>query len=463
MSMLNSASLLRRLLPALGLAGLAIGGIHAAPQSPARDRHVVLVSLDGFTAEAMKDPRLPAPTLRRLMREGTSAAALRIVNPALTWPNHTTMVTGVQPARHGVLYNGLLVRPPGAPPRVEPWRDKREMVKAPTVYDRAHAAGLTTAQVDWVAIYEADTITWAFPERPDPAGAIERELVESGRRKADEIASFRGTSSAYRDQVWTDAAIHILERHKPNLLLFHLLALDGTHHTYGPGTSAGSTAMAFLDAQLGRLLEAVERAGLADRTSVIVVSDHGFRTARRTIQPNVVLREQGLIAGEGTSLRADAWTMPWGGSAGIYLRDAGGAATLVPKIAAMMQPIEGVARVMTGDEIASLGLPLASQSDQAPDLVLAAAEGYDFGRRDTGEVVAPVADDHRGHHGALNTDPSMRAVFVAWGRGVAKGGRLKDVRAVDVAPTIAEWLGVDLPNVEGTSLARQLAGAQMKD
>src|SRR4029453_4506601 len=91
-------------------------------------------------------------------------------------PNHTTMVTGVPPARHGVLFNGLLVRDgPQAPPKVEPWRDKAEMVKVPTVYDVAHAAGLKTAQVDWVAIQNPGTITWEFPERPDPQGAIERE------------------------------------------------------------------------------------------------------------------------------------------------------------------------------------------------------------------------------------------------------------------------------------------------
>ncbi len=420
---------------------------------------MIVVSLDGFPAAALDDPRLPAPTIQRLVREGTRADALIPVNPVVTWPNHTTFVTGVTPARHEVLFNGTVVRDPaGAPPRIEPWRDKREMVKAPTVYDRAHAAGLTTAQVDWVAIHNAETITWAFPERPNAAGVIERELVESGRLTADEIARFNtGSSSAYRDLAWTDAAIHILERHKPNLLLFHLLALDSTHHTYGPRTLASTTAMAFLDAQLARLLAVVDRAGLTERTSVIVLADHGFRIARRTIQPNVILRNEGLITGEGASLRADAWTMPWGGAAGIYLRDSTQRATLVPAIAELLRPVEGVARVITGDEILTLGLPDPARSDQAPDLVIAAADGYDFGRRDTGDAVEPVDAAHVGHHGALNTDPSMRALFVAWGKGVAAGRTLNDVRAVDVAPTIAEWLGVELPDVEGRSLATHLA------
>ena len=61
------------------------------------------------------------------------------MNPTVTWPNHTSMVTGVTPAKHGVVFNGLLVREPGVPPRVEPWRDRAEMVHVPTLYDVAHA------------------------------------------------------------------------------------------------------------------------------------------------------------------------------------------------------------------------------------------------------------------------------------------------------------------------------------
>ncbi len=63
---------------------------------------------------------------------------------------------------------------------IEPWRNKDLLVHARTVYDAAFEAGLTTAQVDWVAIYGARTITWSFPEQPDPKGLIEGELVSAG-------------------------------------------------------------------------------------------------------------------------------------------------------------------------------------------------------------------------------------------------------------------------------------------
>src|SRR5688572_17033776 len=134
---------------------------------PAKDRTVVLISIDGFPAWMWADPTLPVPNLRRLAREGAQAEAMTVSNPSITWINHTTLVTGVPPQKHGVLFNGLLVRQPAPlPPVIEQWRDKADLVRVPTVYDAAHKAGLTTAQVDWVAILNSGTINWEFLEIP---------------------------------------------------------------------------------------------------------------------------------------------------------------------------------------------------------------------------------------------------------------------------------------------------------
>ena len=100
-----------------------------------KDRVVVVISLDGFPAYALKDPRLPIPTLRRLASEGATAESMQPVNPTVTWPNHTAIVTGVDVAQHQVVFNGLLERPEkDGPPKIEPWRDKDVMVHAPTIF-----------------------------------------------------------------------------------------------------------------------------------------------------------------------------------------------------------------------------------------------------------------------------------------------------------------------------------------
>ena len=443
-------------LPVL-LSLLSVAWPAARPEPPV-SRHVFLISLDGFPASALTDPRTPVPTLQRLAREGAIAKALLPVNPVITWPNHTTMVTGVRPAVHGVMFNGLLIRDGDGPPRIEPWRDKTEWVRAPTVYDAAHAAGLTTAEVDWVAIFRAPTITWAFPEVPNPSGPIEQEMIGAGVLSPSDVATFHeGTSGAWRDQRWTDAAVHIVERHTPNLLLFHLLALDGINHRYGPGTPASQTAMAFLDGQVARLLAAVDRAGIREQTTVLIVSDHGFRVAAQSIHPNVRLRELGLITGSDGHLQAEAWSRSWGGASGIFIRDRSRREEVLRRIVGPLRALEGVERAIPSQDLPSLQFPDPSALDQAPDLVLTASKGYDFEDEDSGQIITPAAADHLGHHGVVETDPDMAAIFIASGKGVMPGRTLDTVRNLDIAPTIAEWLGVTLPNVEGRSLASELA------
>lgn len=427
-------------------------------QAPAKERIVVVVSLDGFPAFALEDPALPIPTLRRLIREGASARRMKSSNPSVTWPSHTSMVTGLPPARHSVLFNGLLVRQgPKAPVRVEPHHDKTKLARATTVYDLAHGAGLTTAQVDWVAIENAPTITWHFAEWPDPNGAVEREMIAAGALTESEVRGFTKANITWRDRVWTDAAVHILKQHKPNLLLYHLLNLDSTHHRYGAKTLASYTAIAYADDSLRRIVEAVEGAGLKDRTTLLVVSDHGFKTARRSIRPNTVLRERGLVKVVSGKIECDAWVVPEGGSAMVYVIDPADRTRLVPELKRAFTGIEGIERVIEPPEYDALGYPAPERNDQGPDLILAAKDGYSFGGDHTGEAVIDIPPGASvGSHGYLNYDPDMDCIFVAWGRGVKRGATLDQARVFDVGPTIARLLGLTMTGVEGRALMELL-------
>ncbi len=416
-----------------------------------QDRTVIIISLDGFPAYALDDPRLPIPTLRQLAREGAAATAMRPVNPTVTWPNHTSIATGTEPSEHQVLYGGLLVRAEGgAQPAVEPWRAKEQMVHAQTIYDAAYEAGLTTAQVDWVAIYKAKTITWQFPELPDPDGLIERDLISAGLVTPEQLRTFEASTQAWQDEIWTAAAEDILEKHKPNLLLFHLLTLDNTNHEYGPMTNASLTAMAFLDAQVKRIVDLIQRSGLSKDATLIIVSDHGFRTYTSTVHPNVLLRKNGLLSADTGQLKGAAWVMPEGGTAMVYVTDPARKAELVPELRHIFTGVEGVEGVYGVEDFARLGLPTPAQSNQAPDLVLPAKPDYMFANDSEGEVVRHVSA--AGTHGYLNSDPKMQAIFIAWGAGIPKGVQLGTISNLDVAPTVAALLGIEMKHTQGHAM-----------
>ncbi|HEX5085006.1 MAG TPA: alkaline phosphatase family protein [Blastocatellia bacterium] len=421
---------------------------------PAKDRLVIVISLDGFPAYTFADPTLPAPTLRRLASEGVMAEGMRISNPAVTWPNHTSMVTGVQPEKHGVLYNGMLVRGgPRVAPKIEPWRDKREMVRVPTVYDLAYQAGLTTAQVDWVAIQNPGTINWEFAERPRADGAVEKEMIAEGLLTENEAREFSKGNITWRDQVWTNAAIHIIKKHRPNLLLFHLLNLDSVHHRYGPRTVAGYTAQAYIDTRVGQLFDALKAANLLDRTTVLVVSDHGFKTAKRSIKANAVLRRMGLLQAEGSKVSGDAYVISEGGTAMAYINAPENRKRLAPQMKEAFLATEGVARVMEPSEFHSLGMPTPEENDQMADLILVAKDGYSFGNPVDGDAVVDITGGMSpGSHGYVSSDPEMNAIFIAWGYGIQGGRRLGMIDNVDVAPTIAALLGLRMEGITGKPL-----------
>jgi predicted AlkP superfamily pyrophosphatase or phosphodiesterase len=427
-----------------------------------KNRIVVVISLDGFPAYALDDLRLPIPTLRKLAREGVTAASMRPVNPTVTWPNHTAIVTGVDASEHQVLFNGLLTRANGGVrPSIEPWRAKAAMVHAPTIYDVAFEAGLTTAQVDWVAIYGAKTITWQFPELPSPDGSIEREMIADGTVTAEQLRTFEDSSQAWQDEIWTDAAIRILEEHRPNLLLFHLLGLDDANHEYGPMSSASFTAMALLDSRVKQIVDAIERTGLKDNATVFVVSDHGFRAIKHKINPNVLLREKGILRDAAGQTRGDAWVMSEGGMAMVYATNPDRRNDFVSELRTIFTGAEGIDQVFGVSEFPKLGIPVPSFSNQAPDLVLAAKPDYVFADESAGEYVTQVGAG--GTHGYLNSDPKMQAIFIAWGAGVPKGVRLDSTSNLDIAPTVAALLGVEMKRAKGHAISAIVNGAVSKE
>jgi predicted AlkP superfamily pyrophosphatase or phosphodiesterase len=320
------------------------------------------------------------------------------------------------------------------------------------LYDVAHAAGLTTAEVDWVAIHNAETITWAFPERPRLTDAVAKELIEAGHITADGITSFAKAPITYRDEIWTIAGEHILEKHKPNLLLWHLLTTDSSQHRYGANSLAGSAALALADSKIARLVEALKRAGIFDRTAIFVVADHGFKTYKRVIQPNAVFGAKGLIRGED----CDVWSIPEGGTSMVYITRPGRKSELMQTLPGMLGSLEGVAQVLTPAEFDKFGYP--QPDDRMADLVLAAKTGYAFTGAREGEPVTDVAGGSTpGAHGYLSTDADMNAVFVASGAGIRAGAKLGAMRTIDIAPTIARLLGLKLPDMQGRVLTEILA------
>lgn len=435
----------------------------SSPASAAEsERHVVVVSIDGLAAFLLDDPRAPIPNVRTLAREGSHAeGGMKVSNPSVTWPNHTSLISGVRPEKHGVLANGVLMRGGiGSLVAVDPKRDQQDLIRVPTIIEAAHAAGLRTAEINWPCVRGSKALGDSFPDVPDAVlhmtPRLRAEMISMGLLADDTQASFASNSAPGRDLIWTEAACHVIRERKPNLMLVHLLNVDATHHAVGAQTPAGYTANAYADMCLAKIIAAIDDAGIREQTTIIVVSDHGFAMTPKALRPNVLLRQNGLLtATAGKISSAQVHVFPEGGIGLVYCTNPGEAEPLRKQIKDLFTGQEGVAEVILPQDFAKHGMPHPREYDQAPDAILVAQDGYSVSAAVDGETFVTTnveAKSSLGSHGFLSTYEKMNALCVISGRGVRQGKKLQQVENIDVAATIAELLAIKEFLVDGKPL-----------
>jgi predicted AlkP superfamily pyrophosphatase or phosphodiesterase len=420
--------------------------------------HVVLITIDGLAAFYLRDEKASLPALRQLAAEGSSAEALHVANPTTTWPNHTSITTGVSPAKHSVLLNGELLRgAPGEPVRIEGDHNESDLIAVRTVYGQLHRAGGRTAALNWPCTRGANDLDDNFPDAPDPVSSttprLRAELIRAGVLEDSSDTRFLTRSVAAADQAWTAAAVHLLQERPPRLLLVHLLGTDDLQHRYGPQSEAAYTALALADACVAEIVRALERVGLREQTSLFVLSDHGFARPLKLVSPNVLLRKAGLQRPG----RRRAQAVSQGGMAFVYLTQPQTAREDGPIVTKVLGDLEGIAAILEPERFRALDLPDPKENPQMGDLLLVAKDGYAFSDEALEDEAVTPLDIPLGSHGYLATDPAMDGVFVACGRRIQAGTKLPAVDILDVAPTIAALLGVDLPGAEGKVLTQILS------
>ncbi|MFB3786106.1 MAG: alkaline phosphatase family protein [bacterium] len=439
---------------------LLAGGMNTPAAEP--DRMAVLISVDGLASYYLEDPLAGLPTLQRLAREGASASRMEVCFPSVTWTSHTTLVTGTYPRKHGLISNTVLDRKTLKPIRYvgDPVFTKDEAVKAQTLYDAAHEAGLKTAAVIWPAVRGAKTLDWLTPDvnseeliLRETTPEINRDLGAPFGNPVATFAKWRWgvEPGPMRDWKYSELAAYLLTQKRPNLLLLHLVCPDAYNHEYGPQSPEAYWSINYIDSRLNYLVEQVRQAGLIDRTAFFVVSDHGFESVTHHILPNVALRKAGLAKFEDSGLMpgGGAYALSNGGSAAVYILDTKNKEEVTRRVREVLARTEGIQQILGPEDYHQLGLPTPEENPEQGDLMLIPQEHYAFSDTFSGEDVVKKDAAVSGTHGYLPTHPRMGAVFVAWGNGIRPGVELGTIQSVDVAPTAARYLGITMKKTDG--------------
>jgi len=421
----------------------------AAPGAPP----LVVISIDGLHASYVLEADrfgLKIPNLRRLLREGAHASAVTGVMPTITYPSHATLVTGVSPARHGITANTTF-DPLGR--NQDGWYWYADDIRVETLWDVATRAGLVTSAVDWPVTVGA-RLTWNIAQvwranTPDDA-KLSRVVSTPGLLKEAERA-IGPWPSGYAYEVADDRKkaafdVWMIGAKKPRLHFAYFSGLDEEQHESAPYTPKVFAALEEIDALVGEVRAAAERAG-GGRAIVAVVSDHGHSTTDKELHLNEALREARLMwldgRGKVTDWRAFAWLA--GGSAGIYVKDPTDedARKTVAQVIETLgrDPSHPIAHVWRGDEVGS------TQGFPGADFVVSVSGSYRLGGSLEGKVLRPGLP--RGTHGHAPDLTDEDASFFIAGPGIPAGLALGRIDMRDVAPTLAGRLGLELPAAEG--------------
>ncbi len=439
---------------ALGL--LAVLACASAPVAAAA-RSVLMISIDGLrpgdVTEAEKRG-LKIPNLRRFIANGSYASVSGVL-PTVTYPSHTTLLTGAAPARHGVVSNTTF-----DPTQInrDGWYWYAADIRLPTLWDAARTGKLTTANVHWPVSVGATSVTWNLPQIWRTGHADDDKLVAAlatpgllTELTADGAPYAAGIDeSPEGDETRGRFAAQLIALHKPDFITVYLTALDHSQHVSGPDTPEAHAVLERIDAVVGQLI-AAEMAAHPDAV-VAVVSDHGFAGTDSEINLFRAFIDAGLIrldkAGKVTGWDA----MPWnsGGSAAVVLTKRDDAA-LRSKVAGVLDslkadPANRIAAIIPRAEIARQG------GNPEADFYINLGVGMMAGGFKGADSPLRGPSHYKGMHGYFPDDPRMRATLLLMGPDIPSGRDLGDVDMRAIAPTMAAILGVRLASAEVPAL-----------
>ena len=413
--------------------------------------HVVIISIDGFRPDFYLDPSWSTVNMRQLASKGVCAESVRGIFPSVTYPSHTTLITGCFPDKHGIYFN-TAISPEGNPGG---WIYQFSKIKTETLWEAARKAGITTASVSWPVSVDAPYIDYNIPEfwsfenpmdrrEATRLHATPRGLFEETSKYATgemEMNDFNLTSLSM-DENLSRIAGYILRKYKPGLLTIHLPNTDGAEHKQGRTGELVSRTIAGADHAVSVIVDALTKAGIFEKTAIIITGDHGFVTTHTAIAPNVWLTEKGVIKG----VAKKAYFFSAGGSAFLHLKDKNDSATL-ELIRSMLRTLpesqKEMFRVISRSEMDRFG------ADPDAVLALSANEGFCFSNKTDGPLLTAA---NGGKHGYFPDFPDISTGFIGYGPGFKQGVVIPAFGLEDVAPTAAYLLGIRMNKTDGTVL-----------
>ena len=401
----------------LSAAVLLVASLGAASPVLAAPHRLIVISVDGLDWRYIRDRvamGLKIPTLRKLLAISLVADGVVGVWPTITWPSHTSMLTGVPPDVHGILANAS-----GVPdPALSYWSWKK--IKVPTLTQCLAQSGHTIGAVNWPVTVDA-AINWNLPEVYARRNGDSSDMDTVDRFGTPGLVAELTRAYPSFNEQWLDdrsraqAVIYLLKTKKPDLMLLHLAELDTEEHEGGPFTPHADAVIERSDELIGDILKVLPKT-----YDVALVSDHGFEGIDHIANLKVMAAADGVTGAMN----------PYGGL--VTTSDA--------KVADWLRGQSGKGDV--GREVSHDELVKYAPAQSAAVAAFEPAPHVMFGAAASGQPHVP--SNEKGNHGFWPMRPDYHSIFFLSGPGV-KPGKLGTIEMLTLEDRFAAAMGVHCP------------------
>ncbi|XP_035534394.1 ectonucleotide pyrophosphatase/phosphodiesterase family member 1 [Morone saxatilis] len=218
---------------------------------------LILVSLDGFRAEYLKDHGNRLPVIKKLRNSGTTTAYMRPVYPTKTFPNHYSIVTGLYPESHGIVDNKMY----------DVTRNAFFNLKTDEKFNAKWYQGEPVWLTAMRNKLKAGTFFW-----PGSDVAINGTYPDLYKLYDKSISFEKRVSTLFQ---W----LNLPQGERPDFYTLYLDEPDTSGHRYGPASSQVVQALENVDRILGMLMDGLLQRDLQHCVNIIIISDHGMEEA----------------------------------------------------------------------------------------------------------------------------------------------------------------------------------------
>lgn len=422
---------------------------------------LVVVSFDSLQSNDIETLKT-MPNFSKILEKGAVVKQVRPVYPTLTYPIHTTMVTGVLPNEHGIIHNqipGLLRENPDWSMYGSDWFWYGRDIKVPTLMDAAAQAGKKVANVLWpvtagVKVYLNVPPIW--PDKKQNPEDLMRDALsdEAFERFYDRYHKYYNWRSADdMHNYGAEIAFEIWEQDKPDLMMHHVEHLDCTRHIYGDSGREVHECLRQLDIIVGRYLMAAERAGILEDTNFVFLGDHGQIDVETIFSLNQFFVKEGLIQLDEQNQPVDylAYSSSAGFSSQVFLKDPSDQA-LYQRVYDFLEQLrqnypQYIEKVYGVDELKEEGMEAEGLC-----FMVEGTRGTLLDKKMKGSLVKHTAEpDYKGYratHGH-HPDKQPQPPLIAFGPDIRPGVVIEQGDILDICPTLAALANIDFPQAKG--------------